>query len=369
MKNLKFRYGKIINAYKNTAIVVFNIVVLLILVEVSLGLFRYSKHNLFPTKLQLEPINNDDKPVGMSFKYAPWVQFKGTEDRKTIPNTYSSSDGNKDPGPLRIYFFGGSTMHGTPNVADSETIPSQFVSLIRKKQSEIPPIHVVNYGNGCYYSAQELVYLFNLIADGQKPDIVIFLDGLNDLIQPSSSYYRYPFFTKSFEYLIDHYRTQAVIDFIQGTNTFYVFRRLGLTKQLGGFGRLSAYKIPEGISSQEVFHKIKDNYLSTINLAQVLCKALEIEQFFFIQPVPFYNYTNRANDTICDQRSFVQFPLVYPVLEKIAEENESLAFLGGLLKDYSGKPFVDGFHYSPEFNKVIAAEILNTILPHLLTQK
>ena len=66
------------------------------------------------------------------------------------------------------------------NVLDYETIPSQFVQLYKERFHDGKSIRVYNYGTPTYYSYQELILFSNLVYNGHKPDIVVFLDGIND---------------------------------------------------------------------------------------------------------------------------------------------------------------------------------------------
>jgi hypothetical protein len=130
-----------------------------------------------------EETNNSNK-----FEYASWIEFRNinyegkyvnvnNSIRKSIPDQYIAT-GSSDT--LNVYFFGGSTMFGF-NVADKETIPSQFVELYKQRYPNGPSIRVFNYATPTYYSYQELIQLSNLVFQGSRPDAVIFLDGDNSI--------------------------------------------------------------------------------------------------------------------------------------------------------------------------------------------
>ena len=70
------------------------------------------------------------------------------------------------------WFFGGSTMWGN-GVADADTIPSIY--------SKLSGNTVMNFGGLGYESRQSLNQFINLIADGHRPEKVIFYEGFNDL--------------------------------------------------------------------------------------------------------------------------------------------------------------------------------------------
>lgn len=71
-----------------------------------------------------------------------------------------------------VRFFGGSTMWGE-GADDAHTIPALFHGKYGKGA-------VANHGQLAYNSRQQLETLITLYAQGQKADVVIFYDGVND---------------------------------------------------------------------------------------------------------------------------------------------------------------------------------------------
>jgi hypothetical protein len=79
-----------------------------------------------------------------------------------------------------IFVFGGSTTFGYGE-ADWQTIPSHLQEILRSiSLSGDLPIAVFNFGQRSYYSLQERLLFQKLIQRGFKPDLAIFVDGLND---------------------------------------------------------------------------------------------------------------------------------------------------------------------------------------------
>lgn len=75
--------------------------------------------------------------------------------------------------PQRVArFFGGSTMWGE-GADDAHTIPAIFVK-------DNPDYKVINHAQLAFNSRQELDELISVYATGQKADVVIFYDGVND---------------------------------------------------------------------------------------------------------------------------------------------------------------------------------------------
>jgi lysophospholipase L1-like esterase len=93
---------------------------------------------------------------------------------------FSRNQGPWPPSPkhYNIFIFGGSTTFGY-GVADGETIPSYLQDKLSEKHKKI--ISVYNFGRGNYYSSQELILFQRLILGGLRPDVAVFLDGINDM--------------------------------------------------------------------------------------------------------------------------------------------------------------------------------------------
>lgn len=72
-----------------------------------------------------------------------------------------------------VHIFGGSTVWGTGG-RDAETVPSQLARLF-------PDRNFVNWGESGYTAHQSLETLMNLYAMGERPDVVVFVDGVNDV--------------------------------------------------------------------------------------------------------------------------------------------------------------------------------------------
>jgi len=83
----------------------------------------------------------------------------------------------EDSAPV-IWFFGGSTMRGD-TVDDSKTIPSLVAADLASRG--YPDIRAFNYGENSFGSLQETKYLQKLLIDNpNRPDLVVFYDGVND---------------------------------------------------------------------------------------------------------------------------------------------------------------------------------------------
>jgi lysophospholipase L1-like esterase len=275
--------------------------------------------------------------------YEPWVGFAFRDFtgkyvnvtghvRKSIPELSDSLANH----PLRIFFLGGSTTYGF-HVTDAETIPSAFVRAYRQKYPGGRPIQAINLAMPGYYSYQELILLADRLFRDDRPDMVIMLDGLNDCYQASTSYYREPVYTPG----IGELDNPASEDNLP---------RL-----------LNSFKLPAGMGEDSACKMIGQYYIANIRHARILTAAYSIPLYCFWQPVPYYNYPNRRNDPVAQQADAEQFGKIYPLVKSAAGEIPYLFFLGDMLQEEKGLPFIDQIHYSPRFNQAIAEKMLSRI--------
>ncbi len=283
------------------------------------------------------------------FEYEPWIEFKNinyqgkyvnvnASQRRSIPSEFINPS-SKDT--VDIFFFGGSTTFGF-NVADEETIPSQFVQLYKAKFPNGKSVCVHNYGTPTYYSYQELVLFTKLLFEGNRPDIVIFIDGVNDFWFAKASYYNQSYFS-------------------------YILRQVFSQDLLAG-GKFNfkdtadrMYKNPENIPLDAYNNTLVDHYFKNIGNAKMMADMAGAKSYFFCQPVPFYKYPNQQKDPICFKDQNTRYDQIYPAIEKHADSPAGFTFLGNMLENETGHPFVDGLHYSPAFTRKVTEQILSRV--------
>jgi len=217
-------------------------------------------------------------------------------------------------------------------------------------------VRVFNYGQGYWFSRQESVLFDSLLRDGHRPDAAIFIDGLNDTVQPGSSYAGIPFSTEKTQKLFDD---QAIFARLVASSAMVKmlrhFRLLDLARQK------SLYQLPPDVSTEVGGRQIVINYAHNFEHTNYLCKDYEVDCYFFWQPVPFYRYDN-PRDTLSLQN--LEMPLVKWVYDHIDATMQGLPNfenLSDMLERYEGQAFVDGFHYSAPVNRMIAERVLARI--------
>jgi lysophospholipase L1-like esterase len=117
--------------------------------------------------------------------YRPYILYTPTPDASTGfvttgPDGFRITPGN-EPGAeedgVLVYCFGGSTIWGWGE-SDDQTITAHLQNIL--SDSLECPVSVVNRGVMSWGSTQEMFHLMLSLWTGERPDLVIFYDGLND---------------------------------------------------------------------------------------------------------------------------------------------------------------------------------------------
>ena len=281
----------------------------------------------------------DETIAANQFVYEPWVGFRNKDfsgryvntsgfERKSIPAFIQ-----KGADTLTIWFLGGSTLFGF-NVADAETIPSRFADLYWKDSTQKKTLRIKNYAIPYYYSYHEYRLLSLLLEREPQPDLVVFVDGLNDFWSYGNTYDLKPYFSEKVAAFINQQQETA--------------------PSITNDTRLTDAQTDT----------LARHYIQTVALAKQLLTNKGIKSLFVLQPVPFYNYPNRNNDPVCSKNEYPVFAKVYPRLETYFRNDSSYLFLGNQLEHETGLPFVDAIHYSPAFSNELAV-LMYQKLKHL----
>lgn len=260
--------------------------------------------------------------------------------RKSVPEFSKTSSDSA----VTIYFFGGSTLFGV-HAADNETIPSYFATLCKEKGIQ-KNIRVVNYGVPTYFSYQELMLFFQLLQQDKTPKLAVFLDGLNDFLSINEASHKRPMLNHYFQTI---FNAAAPVNHAEELERSFQY----------------SFRLPSKDSVSVMSKQLINTYLKTQEQIRTLAKTYNVQTCFFLQPVPFFDYTGAAKDPVCDKNDRPQFQLIYSELEKKATAIPGFYFLGHMLKEETGYPFADALHYSPTFSKKIAAAMFEQMLPML----
>jgi lysophospholipase L1-like esterase len=119
--------------------------------------------------------------AGLRIRYIPYMGF--TETPYASPTINVDALGRRRvpgscerPGHVTLWMFGGSTMFGY-GAPDDGTIPAYLAQMLNARGR---CTRVINFGTGSWQSSQSVVQLTRALAQGGRPDAVVFYDGIND---------------------------------------------------------------------------------------------------------------------------------------------------------------------------------------------
>lgn len=394
------RFQRIHRIYLLLACNTFNVLLLLIGLNVLLGVFyfvqdrlkasgadprvseyrkRFADYKAYTRYSEAEVtalLTEQDAMGSAGFEFEPWMQFR----HPTVSGRYLNTtergyratiEPQARPGtPLKVYVFGGSTTFGY-GVPDKDTIPSYLQRTLERQHTEVP-FSVRNLGQAYYYSSQEQLSFLSMLKRADVPDWAVFIDGGNDTAQLALRHDE-PIFTPALRTM---WRPRSRIVSAAGR----VFGRLPVGRAVlslaqsvrGGQSASSQNEEQHRLMKDdthltaaeraEVVDYVVSRYLTNLRITRAVCADFGIRCLFVWQPHPAYKY---------DRRLHKEFPFKGPVPQYYAQIYERLEnhrepeflYLGNLLYKRSEKSYVDDVHYNEAVNEAIAEEISRRVRP------
>ena len=311
------------------------------------------------------------------FSYQPWVQFSeplyngklvhvdadpiGLPIRRTISNATQQKTLR-----LRIFTFGGSTTFGY-NVSDEHSWPSYLSAVLNKRAQQLNihdiSVEVTNYGRGYYYTTQEIILLMQILKHENRPDLVIFLDGVNEDQLCKDA----PFFTNLLQDAMHNLQFEAEGNFINKMEWLPIVRLAKAVRQR--FGKKVDTEEKSGENSDDCYttqNGLEDaiQYGKNISLVNSISKLYGFKALILLQPDAEYNYELELYRNVDMARAKVlpRRPYKQAFYDK-ARNTESVVDLTNLFEIWGSrrKAIVDDVHYSPKFNQFLALRVADLI--------
>jgi hypothetical protein len=379
---------------RTTATYFINTMILLIVLNLILGLYYYvhdavvardpdriflqfpgvleNMKTLYPTMTKAEVAQL------LSEEYRPWQTdwFTGFSEapfhgKYVNVSPYGFRPGT-DQGPwppvhdgknFVVFLFGGSTAFSYGET-DDQAMGSRLQPLLAKKLGR--PVSVYNFGQSSYFSTQERILFEQLILSGQRPDMVIFLDGLNDFhwvnaVMPASPDQRPP------RPVTPTWRSTLV-----DATRLLPMGRLAVSVR-DSLAKVTHQKTPDEIkvlstnfADPKSLQGAIDRYLTNMRLIQAEAKEYSIRTLFVWEPAPTYEYDLSYDPFITPELGFTGFTYTkygYPMLrdEVARTPPENFFWCADLQKDMHELLYVDEFHYSPKMTDIIAGCIVDGV--------
>jgi lysophospholipase L1-like esterase len=272
------------------------------------------------------------------------------------------------PRPLKVFMFGGSTMWGS-GARDAYTIPSILVRELQRRGVEA---EVTNFGESGYVSTQEVIALTLQLQKGERPDLVIFYDGVNDVFSayqqhaaglPQNESHRRAEFNLSRSMMLRERTGMVLRDAAAGLATTRLLQ--GLWSRVGGASEESFDHPSPGDS---VALEVLTVYKANIEMVRALGDQFRFKCLFYWQPTVF----QKAHLTAHEEAQKVEMKPMEPFLLRTYEAfrqsglspkpEHSFNDLSLVLADVKAPLFLDWSHISESGNEMIAAGMAKDVL-------
>ena len=377
-----------------------------------------------PQQLQAFSVENTTQGIHSGHIYEDFTHFRIKPWKGKFFNFADAgyrevrNQGPWPPSPqfFNVFFFGGSTTVGVG--PDWATISSYVQEHFEGYLMEGKPVRVYNFGRGSYFSTQERILFQQLLLNKHVPNLVVFVDGLNDFFhvdgRPSGSgafeqaFNQYsrpldPFHdtkpdTEPADPLHDRI-TQSILDgsFVdrslgrlkQSVNRLQqsidrLKRSIAYRAQLLPLGRAAAiigdrlfpstnvdlpiYK-PE-VMSRDQLEQVISRYLENKRQIEAVSKAYGIRSLFVWQPAPGYKYDLTYHISLNPmyglgghERSSQGYPLMAERRQAL-EQGENFLWLADMQENRKEPLYTDAVHYTADFLSAIAKQIVDFLKQH-----
>ena len=292
------------------------------------------------------------------YVYAPLVQHRerATAGRYVNIDTagfrHSGDQGPWPPeqGDFVVFVYGGSTTFGY-GVADEQTIPSRLQDLLAERGCGNTAVY--NFGRGNYYSEQERVLFEGHLAEGLRPDLAIFIDGLNE-------WKKAPKFTRRLELLM---RRPPLYPTLNALKSLPIVDLARLARR-GSRDDADATAAAPGFAEA-----VLERWLRNKRMTAAIAREFDVDAVFAWQPLPTYEFEMEMHPFAGETRELFEQPnrraarRAYELMDGMRSSTPALEPAGDFLwladmqRGRTDPLYVDTVHYSAAFSRDIAARI------------
>ena len=268
------------------------------------------------------------------------------------------------PKNLNVFVFGGSTTFGY-GLPDDQTIPAHLQRLIDAAQTPRPVV-VYNFASGFYFSTQERVRFEKLLLDGQRPEIAVFIDGLNELGRPDGE----PALTGDIREMME--RRVAAKEFFladPGEILRNMPIKVALQRVFDYAKSVESKARAEGASqttAAETRTAILDRYAANQKIIRAVASEFGIHPVFVWQPIPSYGYDLsyhqfQKGSSLPGSPTQREFEAIYREMArriKSTSPGPDFLYLADVQEGRRESFYLDEVHYTAAFGNEIARYIV-----------
>jgi hypothetical protein len=276
-----------------------------------------------------------------------------------------------DSKAIRILCFGGSTMMGM-GARDDHTIPAVLARRLTERGQQVS---ITNYGQLGHNSTQEVITLQQLLKSGERIDIALFYDGINEMACAEQTGHADGLFNEArrraeFNLLHPDRRRDLIAAALIGSAP-RTLRRLRLLTGLPLRGALRAEQTDlSEVDLARLAGEVVTAYLGNVRLARVLAREYGFRPLFFWQPV----ITTKKFKTLDERRwldDYTDDPehrrLLYEAIlgqrrcRPEFVDAPDVFDLSALFDDWADPVYIDLYHLSEAGNAAVAEAMLPAV--------
>lgn len=371
----------IISIYKGAALFLLNAIIVLVCLELAAAVtiraidffpdtprpeteLSYYRHQEWAEEYWRE------FPRAESNRYAPWVMWRrrpfngntinvNEEGLRVTPGAECGSDAYK------VFAFGGSTMWGE-GAPDWATIPAYLQEGLASARTE--SVCVINFGEAAFVSTQGVIELLLQLRAGNIPHLVIFYDGINDVIASGSA--GKAGVHQNLDDIALRFKggqsQHPLLLWLQGFYLFTLFERFTLeeltTRQEGiTFEEL-------GVDAETLAGETVQTYLGNYEIVDALAQSYGFDYYFFWQPAIMVGDKPLTPEEEIFKHEIDHFPTItnlfeptYRRMEKVTTDYPHLYYIADIFDEIETQLWIEHTHITPEGNKMIAERMLEVI--------
>ncbi|GAB2534608.1 hypothetical protein [Rufibacter soli] len=249
-----------------------------------------------------------------------------------------------DTANVNVFIFGGSTTFGY-GVADTETLPSYLQQALKTQSKRVK---CYNFGRGFYYSVQERALFEKLLLEGVYPNLVLFVDGLNEYAQPE------PEFVAQTQALFSQ-KPGTLLQFwtkslpISRLATSLRYRLLGISPEAPEMEKSCA------LDSLQIIH---NRYWQNRQMIEAVAEQAGIPCYFVWQPISCFAYAAKDAYFLSPKETGSCYPACgYVQMRQEWQQmkaGENSIWLADIQQGHPANNYVDKVHYTAAFHQKMA---------------
>lgn len=293
------------------------------------------------------------------FQYQPYslwrmVPFHGRFIHVRTDGLRVTAGATCDSATYNVWAFGGSTMWGA-GAPDDQTIPSYLQRTLTPSLSR--PICVVNFAQLGFTSTQAVVELENELRHRRRPNLVIFYDGVNDIVSAfayshAGLHLAYPEIRRRLESQQLDAPQPPLVDMLRWSYQYRLITQL-LAKPVAAATNVAR---PDSLVEDVVA-----TYLENVRIVESLAGAYGFRAIFFWQPTLAEGEKPLTDieRAIRDREPLV--PFARRVYARIRHDTPGVHNLADVFARTSSLTYFDWHHTTPEANQIIAEAIAHAV--------